>query len=368
MTFNLTAQAGDFSRAIHLATAVAGSGKMVPILKACRIVVGKQGGTVSATNGDHGASISFPATGNGECFMDMALISAKASLLKPGQDVTVSGDKDGKFVTVSQGRTRWRVPLVDGDAFPETMTEAVTAKPVTVDRAALWGAISAAEACVDAGDNRIIGRGVYLDSSIGFIAVAASGRALYGRVAGDTPLPVSVVVPNGSIGAMIGMFRSGATVDVSVTDQAMSVSADGVLYRTKLIEGTYVNWRAVAEMNRKGHDGQVTIPRQAAIDMVSRAAAISFVGAKGSHLSVRITITADEVHALASNRDGEEGYDAIPATGDPGTFAMGTDLLLNALSGLDGSDVTLRYSTKDDGPVVIGTDDDFRLLMNMRAK
>lgn len=369
MTIQLTALAADFARAMQLAGTVAGSGKQVPILKACRIEASNAGISIAATNGDHGVSARIDGSGKGVFFVDVALMSAKTALLKGSQDVTIKGDTDGKFVTVSQGKTRWRVPLLDGEAFPVAMTEAVAGAATEVDRAALFGALDAVLPNVDAGDNRIIGRGPLFDCVDGFRVLAAGGRALYVVKIDATPLPMSIVVPLASAHAMMSVFRGGKALGIVVTQDAMSMVSDGVTYRTKLIEGQYPDWRAVLKHSTSGHDGSAVIDRVAAGEAVARAGAVSFTGTKGAWLAARVTLTGDEMQVTSSNRDGEEGYDAIPAEGDGGTFAVGTDKMIEALRGLRGEKVTMRFSKSAEGPVIIADgDEDYRLLMNMRSK
>lgn len=369
MTFTLTCMAGELARILTLAGNVSGHVKQVPILKACRIAVTKGMATVSATDTDHGMRATLAAEGKGEVYVEIALLAQKAAALKATEPVTMASDKEGKFLAVSQGKTRWKVPLILGDGFPVAMTEPIGGAPSVIQRRRFFAALSAVMPNIEGTDNRIFGRGPYLDMTDGFTAVAAGAKGCYVvRVDADV-WPISVIIPTGSAHAMMAMFKDADEIAVTVTENAMTVDADDVMYRTKLIEGTYADWRAVVQHATGSLDGSARVGRQEMIDTIARASAIAVDGTKGAALGVRIAIVDGEMQVKASNRNGEEGYDACQADGDDGSFGVGTAKVIEALSSLTADEVELRYATDAEKPLMIrASDDDWRVVMNFLVK
>lgn len=374
MTFTLTCMAGELARALSLVSQVTGKEKQVPILKAVRIHVERGSASVSATNNDHGATVTFAAEGDGTAYIDAALIAPKSKVLRPGQPVEIVS-KTGKTATIKQGVTEWKLPLLaDGDdTFPIAMTEPVPGDPISMTAGPLLRALAVAPDAIWAGVGKTADMGALLDmGEERFRVISTNGKVVLSVVEIDAPtLPATVVIPNGAMATLRSMFGEADELQIVANTAAMSASCDGVTYRTKLVEGHYPNWRGVVTTQAGPLlDGEATADTSAILETIDRAAAIAGIGGTDV-LAARIKIAGGEFSISTKNRNGEEGHDVCPCAGTDGQFTIPVSFMRKMIANIGSKTVTLRYSTTDhEKPVAIhavsADRDDYRLVMPMR--
>jgi len=350
--FTLTCMAAELARAVNLVTFVSGNSKQLAILKSSMIEVGGGQAVIAATDMDHSVRVSFAADGEGRVFIDTAALAQKSGALRPNSPVTISGDD--KAVTVVQGKTRWKLPVIDGAAFPFEITQPIPGDAVQIGCGAFINAMTSARAIVRELGGQPINMGVYLDTSDGFRAIGADSRGLAVVQIENDPLPVSVLVPTNSISAMFGIFRSADVLDVVATEAGMTVSADGVMYRTKLVEQGYADWRRALTAQTAGISGSVILDAVDLVAAIKRATAIAEDKSKdGASVAVRLTFADGECCATAKNRNGEEGVDYCPAEGDAGTCMVTAGFLLDVIGSFSSERLLIRLNTKVEGAITI---------------
>jgi len=352
MTFTLTCMAAELARAVNLVTFVSGNSKQLTILKACMIEVGGGTAVIAATDMDHAVRVSFAADGEGRVFIDTAALAQKSGALRPNSPVTISGDE--KAVTVVQGKTRWKLPVIDGAAFPHEICQPIPGDPVQIGCGEFINALTAARAVVRELGAQPINMGVFLDVTDGFRAVGADSRGLAVVQMSADPLPISVLVPTNSISAMFGIFRTAETLGIIATENGMSLAADGVMYRTKLVEQGYADWRRAQTAQVKGISGSVILDAADLIAVVKRATAIAEDKSKdGASVAVRLTFADGECCATAKNRNGEEGVDYCPADGDAGTCMVTAGFLLDVIASFTSERLMVRLNTQTEGAITL---------------
>lgn len=380
MKFALECIAGEMSRALGMARSVTDGGLKVPILKAVRIEVGKAGAEFAATNTDHSIRTSVAAAGRGIIHADTATLAVKAAALRPNQPVTLTGEDDGKYITMVQGKTRWRVPVLLGDGFPVDFTKGVKGKTIKVAREPFFAALAITQANVVPDISRSVGMGVFLDmGEERFRVVSAARHGLY-IVELDAPrLPVNIIVPSDSSRAIREIFKEADELTLTCQDAEpfggnFVIEADGILYRTKLIGQEFANWRDAYAKQTGDLAASCVVDRGQILEALRRTAAIAEDHEKmGSYVGITMTVADGELTFSAKNRSGEEGTDTCPAEGDPGRFATSAYLFETALANLIGDRLRIHYRAGDEtGPALLepepkGERDDCRLIMPMRV-
>lgn len=352
MTFTLTCMAAELARAVNLVTFVSGNSKQLAVLKSSMIEVGGGSAVIAATDMDHSVRVSFAADGEGRVFIDTAALAQKSGALRPNSPVTISGDD--KSVTVVQGKTRWKLPTVDGTSFPFEITQPIAGDPVNIGCSEFINAITAARSVVRELGGGPINMGVYLDVQDGFRAVGADARGLAVVQINNAPLPISVLVPTASISAMFGVFRSAEKLDIVAGENGMTISADGVMYRTKLVEQNYAEWRRAQIAQTKDISGSVIVDAADLIGSVKRATAIAEDKSKdGTSVAVRLTFSDGECCATAKNRNGEEGVDFCPAEGDDGSCMVTAGFLLDVVGSFTSERLKISMNTQAEGAIQI---------------
>lgn len=376
MTFQLTCMAGELARALSLATQVSGREKQIPILRAVRIAATKTACTIAATNNDHGMAVTIAAEGDGVVYVDASMIAPKSAVLRHDKPVTITGDEDGKNITVTQSRTRWKIPVLDGaDSFPTDMTKAVKGKSVKMTAGPFLHALSIAPDAIWPGIARTFDMGALLDMGDGKFRVISTNTKVFSVIELDAPaLQVEqIIFPNDAMSAVRSLFKDADELEIVATADAMSISAERLIYRTKLVEGQFPDWRkAVEKQAGAALDGEAIASSTAIIETLDRAAAIAEDKNKdGAVLGVRVQIGDGEFSAKATNRTGEEGEDSCECPGSEGLFGVSATHLRKMIGNLGSRDVRLTYSTTDpEKPVVVHAHpaerENYRLVMPMR--
>lgn len=372
MTFQLDCMTGQLADALNAANSVTNHGLKIPVLKSTMIKVGKSSAQLAATNTDHSIRVTIAAEGKGEVFVDTATILQKANALRKDQPVSIKGD--GKFLTISQGKTRYRVPVLDGEGFPVGFTESIPGDPVKLPARPFFAALANTSAIVNPDISHIMGLGILLDMTDGFRAVAAQKRGV-SVVQIDAPqIANDIIVPLETIRAMSSVFKDAETLDVVVTENAICVSHDGTIYRSKLIEGKYVDWRRGVTAQTKDIDATVNLDLAEFSAAMKRATAIADDAVKGSSVTaMRFDFADGECTMTAKNRTGEEGVDTCAYAGDSGSITLGIVSITNFLATLNAKRISIQFSTtQPESGVMIAPEqsgglDDFRIAMQMRA-
>lgn len=373
MPFELNCMGAELARAVSLADQVGGHGTKVPILKAIMISVSKGSAVFAATNTDHAVRVTIAAEGDGEIYVETALMLQKAMALRPNQPVTIKGDE--KLLSIVQGKTRYRVPLLDGKGFPLEFTKPIEGDPIDIPQPDLFAAMNAVAATIVPDMSHTIGSGVLLDMVDGFRVVGAQKKGLAVVQIAAPQLPHDIIVPLDTIRALSSIFKESGFLSVVVTPDGICVSDDGVMYRSKLIEAKYPDWRRARDSQIGGGklDQEITVMSADFLECMARATAISIDRQKDAAVTaVRVEFSEGECLMTAKNRISEEGADACEIEGDGrGTIGLGIANINNALSTLRTPRLSIKFAGNGaEVPILVSPEppselDDYRLVMPM---
>lgn len=345
MTFELHCMASELKAAIAVASSVTDSGVKVPVLKSTRIEVDGKTATFIATNMDHAIRAFVGAEGHGTVHLETAALSQKASALRQDRPVKMIADDEGKFVTVTQDKTRWRLPIIVGDSFPHEFTRPVDGDPVTINRAKLFAAISGVLPIINPMESAFtIGQGIYFDMTEGFRVIGAANRGLSVMQIDAPSLANSVIVPLSTVRAIMSIFRDHDNIDITVTPDAIGIRTEYISYKSKLIDATYPDWRKIGEFQMKTMVGTATVYVENFLDAIDRAAAISEDKTKsGSAIGAKLTFGNGECSIATKNRAGEEGEDFAECSGDDGEIGVAIENFKYGISSVGGQKVAISF-------------------------
>lgn len=371
MMFKLSCMAGELARALAVANQVTDHGVKVPVLKATAISFGPDGAEFAATNTDHSIRVTIAAEGEGSVLIETALLTSKANALRPAQPVTISGD--GRFLTIVQGKTRYKVPIMDPKGFPVEFTRPIPGEPVEIKAEPFFAAMNAAASTIVPDSSHTIGSGVFLDMTDGFRVIALQKKGAAVIQVDSSPLPNDLIMPLVTIRTAAAIFRDSALLDVVVNEDGICISDDGVMYRSKLIEGDFPNWRKIAAVHLGKVNRSVTFDKDELTASITRAGAIAEDRSKDTAFTaMRLAIGGGECEIFAGNRLGEEGLDVCPVDGDAeGILGLAIAPMTNILNTITAARIKLSFVADDaEAGMLIHPEpptalDDYRIVMPM---
>jgi DNA polymerase-3 subunit beta len=366
MTFQLECDADQLASVLNLCAHVAGAAKHAPILRAVRIAIENGKANISATDMDHAISGEIEVKGEGEAFIEIALIAPKVSALNGGLPVKIVGD--GAIATISQGRTRWKVPMMNGEGWPAKFIETpnggsefspssfVTALE-TASRASGGSGAHVTEAGVLAGDTGMV--------------IGASSSKMYvahGGVAFESP----VIIPRTSIPAIRSIFGKQGEGVIHADGTMFSIRVGRTIYKSKLVDGQFPPWRKVVEKFGASIDKTFNVDRNAFSEALGRAMLVREDKSKsiGSALGVRLVIGDGECAIRSANKGAEEGEDFCEAiSDDTGEIGVNAYALREAVETFDCDRIDIAFKDAET-PIRIskpGEADAFRFIMPFRV-
>ena len=180
--FTLRIMPQELAAAVAACAQFADPSSKIPILKCLRIEIVGGFATFVATNTEQTIVIRAACEGGGSACIDAAALQAKVSRLRGTEPVKFEGDKSS--ITVSHGRTKWKVPLMVDDEFPKQVADMARAEPVQLP-ATFLAELNRAAMATTANETRLGLRGV---NRAGRRARATDGKKLaVGDVGGDLP-------------------------------------------------------------------------------------------------------------------------------------------------------------------------------------
>lgn len=235
-----TTPAGDFLECLKSAHARCKS-SAVDILRHIRFDV--EGQQLTMTGHDMSASceayLGVDEPEDGSCAVPGdAIVRLIGSLPKAAHIVVAL---DGQQITVKSGKSRYKIPVLNTDAFPAALPcESGCSIDLTAEQVdTLFGRVRQA---LDQKDSRPFGQGLFLHMAGGHLCT--SGISLYHfarmEVQANMPELGGVIVPLAAVDEIAKIASAGC--HLSVSSHTIAVEANGRRFCSKLIEEKYPDY------------------------------------------------------------------------------------------------------------------------------
>lgn len=376
--FQLDCMTGQLASALAAANTVTDHGIKYPILKATRIAVDGQSAWVYASNSNQAIRARIAANGSGVVHLDTAALTTKITALKQTAPVSIAGDD--KSVTITQGRTRWKLPvLANPDYYDfEASAAALDGEPVEISAGALQAALAAVRPAFSTDESRYYLSGACIELSAGrFRVVATDGNVLAAvQIPGKFPARDIFLMPPGSTAAIARLFEADDTLQMVSTPDAFTLDNGDTFFRSKNIEGTFPSWERIIPKSTSS----VEVDGAEFLAALERVAAIrEDMGKQTRFVAVEMLFGESEITMTSQNKDGEAGEDycACERTSGEHDFhvAFSSDTLATALrtfGAVDGLKICFSNTKRKNSvgvtidPIVIhravSDGDDFRVV------
>lgn len=257
MKFQTTA--GLLSKALSTVAPVIERRSTIPVLSCVRF----DGRTITGTDLDMELSVNVPATlAKGAACIAHRPLAGLMRHVPVDDTVTIRAGKDEADVTFSSGR--YTLPCLSADDFPDITRGDQT--EVEIDADQFLRAMAFASNFVSTEETRYYLNGVCLD---GDVAVATNGHQLGCAPLGKNSGTFSGgIVPRKAVG-LIGKLPGLTGVTVNREKLSVIFTAPGIVLRTKLIDGTFPDWRRVVPADSDA-TSTVSVPRISILAAVNR--------------------------------------------------------------------------------------------------
>lgn len=327
-----TVERATFADRIANASRVVEKRNTIPIL-GCILIDAAVGGKITLTATDLDLEYTASVRGQVESAGSFAI---PANLLNDilrkvsTETVTISAKDDGKTI-VSGGRSRFTLNHLFADDFPAIAVGALP-NSFAIKGNDLITAIEKVRFAVSNEEVRYYLNGIYLHPDDGRIAMAATD----GHRLAKTVLPIEaqagapgIIVPKKALGEILSIAKSSGAADVAVrfSDSKVQVEAPGSLLTSKLIEGTFPDYRRVIP----SQDGREV----AAIDTAEFAASVDRVSTVSSERgrAVRLNFQQGVIHFSVidpNSGSAEESLDVV-FTGAPLEIGFNSSYILDLM-------------------------------------
>jgi DNA polymerase III subunit beta len=367
----LRAERAEFADAVSWVTRTVGTRVTLPALSGVYLEAADGKLTCRATDLEVAAEITLPVQIDrpGRVLLPGRLLSQLVARF-PDAPVQLDGEPDR--MEISCGRATFHVRGMQVEDFPTLASPAEDAVQGVVKADAFARLVAQVARAASNDEGRPVLTGVHLESSDGRLTAAAtdSYRLAVRSLAWEEAVEGTALVPSRSLQeAAKAASEVGGAVTVILEDGQVSFLFGERRLTTKLIEGTFPNYRALLP---EAFETSVVVERTALVEALQR---VSIVAMGQANTPVSLTFADGSIDLQATNQETGDAAEALPAEidGEGLTIAFNPTFLLAGLeaTGTERVRIELRDGLKpavlrpagEDGQV----DDLTYLLMPMRV-
>ncbi|MEC5323925.1 MULTISPECIES: DNA polymerase III subunit beta [unclassified Aurantimonas] len=331
---------------------------------------------LKATDLDLEITESVAATGEqeGATTVPAHLLYDIVRKLPDGAEVKLSTNADGNQMTVSSGRSNFRLQCLPESDFPD-ITAGTLSHAFTIKAAEFARLIDRTHFAISTEETRYYLNGIFLhtieaDGDLKLRAVATDGhrlaRAEMAAPAGSEGMP-GIIIPRKTVGELQKLLGDGeddAAIEVELSDAKIRVTIGPVVLTSKLIDGTFPDYQRVIPQN---NDKALTLDRQSFSAAVDRVSTISSERGRAVKLAVsdsQLTLTVNSPDSGTATEELAVGYDS-----DDIEIGFNARYLLDITAQLTGDEAVFMLADAGSPTLIKDGGDDATLyvLMPMRV-
>ncbi|TPK53988.1 MULTISPECIES: DNA polymerase III subunit beta [unclassified Mesorhizobium] len=270
--------------------------------------------------------------------------------LSDGAEVMLKTDEDGNAMTVTSGRSSFRLQCLPQSDFPE-LSAGFFSHIFRLDSVALKGLIEKTQFAISTEETRYYLNGIYLHThevggKLKLRSVATDGhrlaRAEIDAPAGSEGMP-GIIIPRKTVSELQKLVDDpDVAVTIELSDTKIRFTIGSVILTSKLIDGTFPDYQRVIPT---GNDKKLIIDRQSFAAAVDRVSTISSERGR----AVKLSISEGQVTLAVNNPDSGSATEELAAdySADPIEIGFNAKYLLDVAAQLTGSEA--RFMLADAG-------------------
>ncbi len=360
----LTVSTAMLLEALRKVLSVVSTRSTIPILSNV-LLVGKDG-KLSLSTTDLEVSITTTIDANIEKEGETTLPAKKFGQIAgtlPGGDVTLETTGDNT-TSVTCGPASFRIMGIDAQEFPKE-ADFDEDRKISLVAGEFGKTLRKISYSVSSDQTRYVLNGILLSVNAGtFIAVATDGRRLAlvekmledpDIVDGDCILPIKVVHE------LERTLDDDGELVIRLSDSRASFEMENTTIVSKLVEGTYPNYRQVIPGS---FQNSVIIPREKFTEVLNRVGVV----VTDSAASIKMALETDKIELSASSAEIGEASEPMEVSyqGDPVNIAFNPQFLRDPLKSLECDDLTIRFNDEFKPVVMLGDEGFLYVIMPMR--
>ncbi|MBA3447721.1 MAG: DNA polymerase III subunit beta [Pseudaminobacter sp.] len=292
--------------------------------------------------------------------------------LPEGAEVMLNTDDDGNAMTVSSGRSSFRLQCLPQSDFPE-LTAGSFSHIFRIDSVALKGLIDKTQFAISTEETRYYLNGIYFHAiesggKLKLRSVATDGhrlaRAEMEAPAGSEGMP-GIIIPRKTVSELQKLVDDpDVAVTTELSETKIRFTIGSVVLTSKLIDGTFPDYQRVIPT---GNDKKLIIDRESFARAVDRVSTISSERGR----AVKLSISDGQVTLVVNNPDSGSATEELAAdySSDPIEIGFNAKYLLDVAAQLSGSEARFMLADAGSPTLIHDTSDEHALyvLMPMRV-
>jgi DNA polymerase-3 subunit beta len=338
------------------------NGNVIPILGCALLTSSKEGLSINATDMDRWAEYTVPAeiSKYGSAVVDAVKLAAVLANLPSGTQVEIQ--HIGEVLTLRCGRATFRFACLDAKDFPAFPASKKT-KALTVAGSELARVIRFCGPAVSSEQTRYYLCGLSLEYADGEVtATATDGDQLRStKVACTSAEPFGpIIIPSCSLSLLAALADAGE-IPLLISDRSIEARVAGHRFSSKLIDGTYPDWRGVVP---EASDTAIEVDPDALRQAINRVAPLAGEDGKSHAICLRPQIGEPLIAGANGSLSG--AIDSIDASinGQPGDLAFRSRYLLSAIDA--NANETLKIQAHGHATRIDGAEESGDIIVVMR--
>ena len=292
--------------------------------------------------------------------------------LAEGAEVMLKTDEDGNAMTVTSGRSSFRLQCLPQSDFPE-LSAGSFPHIFRLDSTALRNLIDKTQFAISTEETRYYLNGIFLHTheaggKLKLRSVATDGhrlaRAEMEAPAGSEGMP-GIIIPRKTVSELQKLVDDpDVAVTTELSDTKIRFTIGSVVLTSKLIDGTFPDYQRVIPT---GNDKKLVIDRQSFASAVDRVSTISSERGR----AVKLSIADGQLTLAVNNPDSGSATEELAAdySSDPIEIGFNARYLLDVAAQLTGSEAKFMLADAGSPTLIHDTSDENTLyvLMPMRV-
>lgn len=283
----------------------------------------------------------------------------------PANDIEIDVD-DKDVAAIRSGASFFKIIGISEDEFPP-LPKFQGSRSYSLDQKLFKAMLSSTHYAASRDETRFILNGVLLSFKGGKLhLVATDGRrmAMWEQdLESSREMDGDWVVPSKTVSELLKSLKDEGDLKIQVSDSQIAFEFDSMLVISKLIEGTYPNFRQVIPPKS---DERVVLERELLLNAIRRVALL--VSDKSNSITLAFGKDNVEISAVAADIGEAKEKVAVKYRGKEIAISFNPEFLMDPLRNLAADEVSLDF-TDELSPGVLRSDKPFLyVIMPMRVK